>query len=58
MWWDDGDIYIGGYKNDNRTEGKMYEVQHDGTHTLYNVKYDEYSNEIEKELISQGHKLA
>ncbi len=35
----------------------MYELQQDGTHILYNVKYDEYNDEIEKELISLGHKL-
>ncbi len=39
------------------TEGKMYELQQDGTHTLYDVKYDEEENIIEKELISQSNKL-
>jgi hypothetical protein len=44
----DGAIYIGGFKNYNRTEGKMYELQDDHTHTLYNVKYDEDEDEIER----------
>jgi hypothetical protein len=35
----------------------MYELQEDGTHTLYNVKYDEDENEIDREEISKGHKL-
>ena len=39
------------------TEGKMYKLQEDGTHTLYNVKFDEYGNKIEREEMSKGHKL-
>jgi hypothetical protein len=57
MWYDDGNIYIGKWKKDKRTEGKMYKLQQDGTHTLYNVKYDEDENEIDREEISKGHKL-
>jgi hypothetical protein len=30
-----------GYREDKRTEGKKYELQKDGTHTLYHVKYDD-----------------
>ena len=39
------------------TEGKEYELQEDGTHTLYNVKFDEDENEIERKEKSKGHKL-
>jgi hypothetical protein len=39
------------------TEGKEYKLQEDGTHTLYNVKYDEDEEEIEREEMSKGHKL-
>jgi hypothetical protein len=48
VWYTDGDIYIGQWKNHNKTEGKMYELQQDGTHTLSNVKYDKRENEIER----------
>jgi hypothetical protein len=56
MWYTDGDIYIGQWKNDNFSGGKEYELQQDGTHTLYNVKYEE-RREIERKEISKGHKL-
>ena len=39
-WFDDGVIYMGRWKNDFRTEGKRYELQSNGTHTLFNVKFD------------------
>ena len=55
-WFYGGDIYIGGYKNDKRTEGKEYKLQRDGTHTLYNVKYED-GKEIEREEMSKDHKL-
>ncbi len=48
-------MYIGGYKNDNRTEGKEYDLQKDRTHTLFHVKY-EGGKEIKIE-ISKGHKI-
>ena len=35
----------------------MYELQADGTHTLYYVKYDEEGEEIERKEISKGHKI-
>ena len=38
------------------TEGKKYELQGDGTHTLYNVKYEGWK-EIERKEMSKGHKL-
>ena len=56
--WRDGEIYIGEYKNDRRTEGREYELQEDGTHTLFNVKYDEDKKEIERKQVSKGHKMA
>ena len=48
-------MYIGGYKDDNRTEGKQYELQEDHTHTLFHFKY-EGGKEIKNE-ISKGHKI-
>jgi hypothetical protein len=54
---DSGNIYIGQYKNNKKTEGRMYELQEDQTHTLFKVKYDEKVNEIEKKEISRGHKM-
>jgi hypothetical protein len=40
------------------TEGKRYELQKDSTHTLFHVKYEEESNkQLEKKLISKGHKI-
>ena len=56
-WNSDGSIYIGRLKNIKYTEGKMYELQQDGTHTLYNVKYDEDENQIERKKISIDHKF-
>ncbi len=34
-WFDDGAIYIGQYENGDATYGQYYELQIDGTHTLY-----------------------
>jgi hypothetical protein len=52
-----GSIYIGGFKDGCRTEGKEYQLQQDGTHTLFHVKYDDEGDEIEKKEISSGHKM-
>jgi hypothetical protein len=38
-WDGNGDIYIGEWKDSFETEGKKYELQADGTHTLFHVKY-------------------
>jgi hypothetical protein len=58
VWNNDGSIYVGGYKKNQMTEGKRYELQKDRSHTLYHVKYEEGSNqEVEKKLISKGHKI-
>ena len=57
MWWSDGSIYTGGYKDGSRTEGKEYELQEDRTHTLFHVNLDDEGNEIEKKEISKGHKI-
>ena len=54
---DDGNIYIGNYKNDKKTEGNLYELQEDGTHTLFQVKYDEFENKIDRKQISKGHNM-
>ena len=40
-WDDDGNVYIGLYKDDYRTEGKYYKLQSDGSFILYPVKYEE-----------------
>jgi hypothetical protein len=34
IWNNDGSIYIGIWKDNERTEGKKYELQEDGTHSL------------------------
>jgi hypothetical protein len=36
-----GNIKIGGFKDGLMREGDMYELQQDGTHTLFHVKYDD-----------------
>ena len=51
-WVHDGIIYIGEWKNSKTTEGKEYELETDGTYTLYKVKYDEKEEEIESEEMS------
>jgi hypothetical protein len=33
----------------------MYELKEDGTHTLFNVRYDEEGEEIDREEVSRGH---
>ena len=38
-------------------EGRKYELQRDGTHTIYEVKYDERGREVEKKEVSKGHKI-
>ncbi len=58
-----GNIKIAQYKHGRTSERKEYELQPDGTHTLYIVKYeyeesdDEYGDEIEKREVSKGHKM-
>ena len=39
------------------TEGKMYKLQKDGTHTFFQFKNDDEGNEV-LEKISSGHKMA
>ena len=55
-WSGDGSVFIGDYRDNFRTEGSKYELQPDGTHTLYHVKYDMASKEVKKE-ISKGHHI-
>ncbi len=51
-------MYIGGWKDGNRTEGKQYMLlEDDRTHTLFHVKYDDEGEEIEMKEISKGHKI-
>ena len=40
-WWRyNGSIVIGEYENSHCNEGKVYKLQEDQSHTLYNVKFD------------------
>jgi hypothetical protein len=50
--WNNGNVYIGQHKNNLPTDGKFYELQADGTHTLY-----EYVKGKRGEEISKGHRL-
>jgi hypothetical protein len=57
VWGLDGSIYIGGLNMFGlMTEGKKYQLQQDGNHTLFHVKY-QLGKEIEKKGISKGHKI-
>ncbi len=47
-WDENGDTYIGQYKNGDKTNGKHYEMQTDGTYTLF-----EWPS---SKVISRGHK--
>jgi hypothetical protein len=57
MWYNDGDIFIGKWNHGKRVEGKLYELQADKTHTLFEVKYDEEERVSTEKEISSGHKL-
>ena len=35
-----GRVFIGEFKLNRMSEGKLYEMQKDNTYTLYQVKYD------------------
>ncbi len=39
QWWSGG-FYMGGYKENLRTEGKEYKLETDHTYTVFHVKYD------------------
>ena len=54
-WDDDGSIYFGLWKNGKRTRGKKYVLEANGSHTLYQSKYNDQGKEIEKDLISSDH---
>ena len=56
IWSGDGSVFIGEYNDNFRTEGSKYELQPDGTHTLYQVKCDVNSKEVKKE-VSKGHHI-
>ncbi len=36
-WYDDGDMYIGQYEDDDCATGKLYELQEDGMYTLFEI---------------------
>ena len=48
MWLEKGDIIRGKFTNDRFVEGKRYELQADGTRTLFQAKYDQEGKEIER----------
>lgn len=41
IWSDDGNIFIGKFKNNSFEKGTLYELSKDGTHKLFEVKTDE-----------------
>ncbi len=41
QWLDNGDIEIGKYVNYKFREGKRYELEADGSRTLFQIKFDE-----------------
>jgi hypothetical protein len=51
LWTDDGSIYIGQFKKGKPSEGIMYKLLKDYTHSEFHVKYDEKEKEIEKKHI-------
>jgi hypothetical protein len=53
--WESGTIYIGRFANNRREEGLSYELQPDKSHTLFQVKYNEDGDEIERQELSKGH---
>jgi hypothetical protein len=57
MWYEDGRVFIGKWNCDRMTEGKMFELQPDKTHSLFEVNYDEYERLSSEVQISTGHKL-
>ena len=40
VWMADGRIFIGEFVKHKLKQGYLYELQVDGTHTMYHVKYD------------------
>lgn len=44
-----GSTFIGTYNNDLMKEGNLYELQEDGTYSLFEVKYDN-ENDVKKDL--------
>ncbi len=40
MFLSDGRVFIGEFKENKMSEGKLYEMNEDNTYTLYQVKYD------------------
>ncbi len=40
MFLSGGLVFIGEFKENKMSEGKLYEMKEDNTYTLYQVKYD------------------
>jgi hypothetical protein len=40
-WYSNGNVFIGKWNCGRRTEGKMFELKPDKTHSLFEVNYDE-----------------
>ena len=55
MWADDfSSIYIGEWKNDARIAGREYKLEEDHTYSLYEVRYNEEEEEIERIEVNKG----
>jgi hypothetical protein len=48
-WLSKGRIFFGDLHQNKMNEGKMYEMQHDNTYTLYSVKYNA-EQDLQKEV--------
>ncbi len=49
MWADDySSIYIGEWKNDARIAGREYKLEENHTYSLYEVRFNEEEEEIER----------
>lgn len=54
-WNADGSILIGHHNNGWFTEGKKYELQNDGSHTVFKIKCGEDGKVVEQIEVSKGH---
>lgn len=56
-WYDDGSVFIGKWNLHKIVEGKVYELEDDKTHTLFEVKCDGKGKVTSEKEISRGHKI-
>lgn len=52
-WENNGNFYIGQYKDNKRSEGKFYVLEDDSTYTVYYVKYIN-GKMVEKKVLCDG----